>query len=309
MAYPDTLMLDDGAIYQALSWAAGQGALIQIHAENGPAIVEISSEMASEGKTEPLFHGLSRPAALEGDATARVLTLAGLAGAPIYIVHLSCKEALEAVRQARARGVRVWTETCPHYLYLSLEDLARPNFEGAKFVCSPPLRNQWQGEELWRGLATSDLQIVATDHCPFNFQGQKELGRGDFRQIPNGLPGIETRLPLLYQGVVDGKLSLNRFVDAVSTAPAKVFGLYPRKGAIIPGADADLILWDPEKSMDLSARHLHMRVDYSPYEGRIAKGGPDKVLLRGNVVVDGQRFLGHPGQGQFLRRDPFTLPS
>jgi dihydropyrimidinase len=305
-AYPGVLMMDDGAIYRALRWAARRGALIQGHAENGPAIAEVVAELAAARKLEPLYHALSRPSQLEGEATSRLCALAEVAGAPLYIVHLTCSEALEAVRAARRRGVRVYAETCPQYLYLSSEDLARPDFEGAKYVCSPPLRGKGHQEELWRGLRQGDLQTVATDHCPFNFKGQKELGRGDFRKIPNGLPAIETRVLLLHQAVVDGKLELSRLIDAVATAPAKLFGLYPRKGALIPGADADLAIWDPERSVDLGVAHLHMRCDHSIYEGRKVKGGPEKVFLGGKLVIDGERFLGRAGDGRFLPRQPFS---
>jgi dihydropyrimidinase len=305
-AYPGALMVDDGAIFRALRWSTRHGALIQVHCENGPAIVEIVGEMIAQRKTDPVFHALSRPSQLEGEATARTIALAEVAGAPIYIVHLTCCEALAAVRDARRRGLPVFGETCPQYLYLSLEDLARPDFEGAKYVCSPPLRPKHHAEELWRALAAGELQTVATDHCPFHFKELKEMGRGDFRTIPNGLPAIETRVLLMHQGVVDGKLNLNRFVDAVSTAPAKIFGLYPRKGAIVPGADADLVIWSPEKLVDLSHRALHMRVDYSIYEGKSVRGGPEKVYCRGQLVVDGATFLGQPGQGRFLAREPFT---
>jgi dihydropyrimidinase len=305
-AYPGVLMIDDGAIYRVLRWAARHGALIQAHAENGPAIAEIVAELAAAKKTEPLYHALSRPSRLEGEATARLVALAEVAAAPLYIVHLTCSEALEAVRDGRRRGVRVWAETCPQYLYLSSEDLARPDFEGAKFVCSPPLRAKWHQEELWRGLAAGELATVATDHCPFNFKGQKELGRGDFRKIPNGLPAIETRVPLVHQGVVDGRLSLSRFVDAVATAPARLFGLYPRKGAIVSGADADIVIWNPRRELDLSQRALHMRVDYSLYEGRRVAGGPDRVFAGGKLIVEGERFLGRAGEGRFLARAPFA---
>ena len=305
-AYPGVLMLDDGAILRLLRWSARRGALIQVHAENGLAIAETVALLASEGKLEPRHHALSRPSPLEGEATARVLALAEVAGAAVYVVHLTCREALAAVGAARRRGVRAFAETCPQYLYLCEQDLARPDFEGAKFVCSPPLRDPSHAAELWRGLALGDLQVVSTDHCPFNFRGQKELGRGDFRKIPNGLPGIETRLPLLHQGVVEGRIGLNRFVDLVATAPARLFGLYPRKGALVPGADADVLLWDPRREVDLSASRLHMRVDYSPYEGKVVSGGPAKVFARGRLIVDGPRFLGQAGEGRFLRREPFT---
>lgn len=305
-AYPGVLMIDDGAIYRALRWAARRGALIQAHAENGPVISEVVGELVAARKLDPLYHGLSRPSQLEGEATARLCAIAEVAAAPLYIVHLTCIEALEAVRASRRRGARVFAETCPQYLYLSLEDLARPDFEGSKFVCSPPLRPKSHQEELWRGLRQGDLQTVATDHCPFNFKGQKELGRGDFRKIPNGLPAIETRVHLLHQGVVDGKLDLCRFVDAVSTAPAKLFGLYPKKGALVPGADADLVIWDPEKPVDLGVAHLHMRCDYSLYEGKSVTGGPEKVYLGGRLVVDQGRFLGRAGEGRFLARSAFA---
>ncbi|NIO10381.1 MAG: amidohydrolase family protein, partial [Deltaproteobacteria bacterium] len=205
------------------------------------------------------------------------------------------------------RGVKVFAETCPQYLYLSHDDMARPDFEGAKYVCNPPIREASHADDLWRGLANGDLQTVATDHCPFYFKGQKDMGRGDFRNIPNGLPGIETRVPLMHQGVVDGKITLNQFVDLISTMPAKLFGLYPRKGAIVVGADADLVLWNPEKVMDLSVKNLHMRVDHSIYEGWTVKGGPDKVFCGGRLVVDGNQFLGRVGDGRFLRREPASL--
>ncbi|HCF56856.1 MAG TPA: dihydropyrimidinase, partial [Myxococcales bacterium] len=243
-----------------------------------------------------------------GEASARVLALAEVAGAPVYLVHLTCREALEAVRSARVRGVRAFAETCPQYLYLSDDKLALPDFEGAKFVCSPPLRDNSHAPALWQGLCLGDLQVVATDHCPFNFKGQKEAGRGDFRKIPNGLPGIETRLTLVHQGVVEGRLSINRFVDVVATAPAKMFGLHPRKGVLAPGADADVVIWDPQKRVDLSAARLHMRVDYSLYEGQVFTGGPAKVFVGGRLTVDGDRFLGKAGGGRFLRRRAFVDP-
>ncbi len=307
-AYPGVLMLDDAAILRALRWSAKRGALIQVHAENGLAIAELVASLAAEGKLEPRHHAASRPSVLEGEASARVLALAEVAGAPVYLVHLTCREALEAVRSARVRGVRAFAETCPQYLYLSDDKLALPDFEGAKFVCSPPLRDNSHAPALWQGLCLGDLQVVATDHCPFNFKGQKEAGRGDFRKIPNGLPGIETRLTLVHQGVVEGRLSINRFVDVVATAPAKMFGLHPRKGVLAPGADADVVIWDPQKRVDLSAARLHMRVDYSLYEGQVFTGGPAKVFVGGRLTVDGDRFLGKAGDGRFLRRRAFVDP-
>jgi len=301
--YPGVFQIDDGAIFRVLRWARESGALIQVHAVNGAATAVLIEEAAAQGKLEPVYHGLCRPSRLEGESTSRMVDLAEVAEAPVYIVHLTCAEALHAVREGRRRGAQVYAETCPQYLYLSHDDMARPDFEGAKYVCNPPIRPAWHAEELWRGLQSGDLQTVATDHCPFNFKGQKEMGRGDFRKIPNGLPGIETRVPLMHQAVVEGRISLNRFVDLVSTAPARLFGLYPRKGAIVPGADADLVLWDPEREVDLSADKLHMRVDHSIYEGRRVKGGPDRVFVHGVLVVDGDRFLGRAGEGRFLRRD------
>ncbi len=304
-AYPGALMIDDGAIFKILRWAADRDALIQVHAENGPAIAEIVDAMVAEGKTDPKYHGLSRPSVLEGEATARTIALAEVAGAPLYVVHLTCREALEAVGKARKRGQRVYAETCPQYLYLSADEMARPGFEGAKFVCTPPIRDRSHAPALWRGLRQGDILTVATDHCPFDYDGAKRMGEGDFRKIPSGLPGIETRMALTYQGVVEHKISLTRFVDATATKPAKLFGLYPRKGAIVPGADADIVLWDPARDYSLSHADLHMRVDYSPYEGMTIKGGPDKVFVRGEMVVDDGKFLGKPGFGRYLFRTRF----
>ena len=304
-AYPGALMIDDGAIFRVLRWAARKGALIQVHAENGPAIAEIVDATIAEGKTDPMYHGLSRPSALEGEATARVITLAEVAGAPLYIVHLTCREALEAVGKARKRGLPVYAETCPQYLYLSADEMARPGFEGAKFVCTPPIRDRDHAPALWRGLRQGDILTVATDHCPFDYDGAKRMGEGDFRKIPSGLPGIETRMALLYNGVVEHQISLTRFVDAVATKPAKLFGLYPRKGAIVPGAHADLVIWDPEKDYSLSHKDLHMNVDYSPYEGMTLKGAPEKVFIRGQLVVEDGKFLGKPGDGRYLFRNRF----
>jgi len=302
--YPGVFQIDDGAIFRALRWSRSRGALIQVHAVNGPATAVLVEEAAARGDLDPVFHGLCRPSRLEGEATSRMVDLAEVAGAPVYIVHLTCAEALEAVRSGRRRGVSVYAETCPQYLYLSHDDMARPDFEGAKYICNPPIRPAWHAAELWRGMRSGDIQTVATDHCPFNFKGQKEMGRGDFRKIPNGLPGIEPRVPLIHQGVVDGHISLNQFVDLCSTTPAKLFGLYPQKGSITVGADADLLIWDPQRTTDLSLAHQHMSVDHSLYEGREVRGGPEKVLVRGELVVDGETFHGRPGAGRYLRRKP-----
>lgn len=306
MAYPGVFMLDDASIFRAMTWASDSGALIMMHAENGGAIDVLVQRYIAEGKVDPVNHGLTRPSSMEGEATARAFALGALAGAPVYIVHLSSRDALNAVREARDRGEAAYAETCPQYLYLSLDDLARPGFEGAKYVCSPPLRTKDHHEDLWKGLAVDDLQAVSTDHAPFNYQGQKELGRGNFAKIPNGLPGVEDRLTLLFQGVLAGHLTLNRFVQLVATAPAKMFGLYPRKGTIAPGSDADIVVFDPNVERVLSAKTHHMNVDYSCYEGMRVKGQPEVVLQRGKVLVEKGAFHGKQGDGRFLARTRFS---
>jgi dihydropyrimidinase len=301
MAYPGVYMVDDAAIFRAMGAARDSGALIALHAENGGPIDVLVARYVAAGETDPIFHARSRPASMEGEATGRAIALAELAGAPVYIAHLSSAAALDSVRAARDRGVAVYAETCPQYLYLSDVDMTRPDFEGAKFVCSPPLRAKTDQAELWHGLRQGDLQVVATDHCPFHFS-QKELGRGDFTHIPNGLPGVEDRLTLLYQGVVAGQLSLNRFVALVATIPAKIFGLHPRKGTIAPGADADLVVFDPTAERTISAVTHHMNVDYSVYEGMAVRGSVELVMQRGSVLMADGSFLGHPGAGRYLPR-------
>jgi dihydropyrimidinase len=300
-AYPGVFFSDDGAIFKALQQTARNGGLILIHAENGPAIDVVAAQNVAAGNTDPYYHGTSRYPVFEGEATNRVIRLAQAAGAPVYIVHLSAAEALDAVRRARDEGLPAFAETCPQYLFLSLEDMGN-GFEGSKFVCSPPLRPVEHQAELWKGLIHDDLQVVSTDHCPFDFHGQKELGRGDFRKIPNGLPGVENRVDLIHDGgVVTGRISPNRFVEIVSTAPARLFGL-PRKGAVAVGLDADLVVYDPARKHTISASTHHMDVDYSCYEGREVVGGADIVLSRGKVIVDGGDWLGKAGDGQFLKR-------
>jgi dihydropyrimidinase len=303
MAYPGVFMLDDATIFRAMSAAADSGAFICMHAENGGAIDVIVRRALAEGKRAPKYHALTRPTTAEAEATGRAIALAEMAGAPLYIVHLSCNDALERVREARERGLPVYAETCPQYLYLSIENFDVPGFEGAKYVFTPPLREKWHQEKLWRGLAHDDLQVVSTDHCPFCFKEQKELGKDDFTKIPNGGPGIEHRLSLIYSGGVHGgRFSPNRFVQLVSTAPAKLFGLYPRKGAIAVGSDADLVLFDPQAQQVLSASTHHMRVDYSMFEGIRVKGVAQTVLSRGEPVIDRGKFVGRAGHGRFLRR-------
>ena len=309
MAYPGVFMLDDATIFRAMLQAAQYGGLICMHAENGGAIDVIVQRALAEGKRAPKYHALTRPTTAEAEATARAIALAEMAGAPVYIVHLSCNDALEKVREARDRGLRAYAETCPQYLYLSIENFDVPGFEGAKYVFTPPLREKWHQEKLWQGLAKDDLQVVSTDHCPFCYKEQKELGKDDFTKIPNGGPGIEHRLSLVFSGGVHGnRFSPNRFVQLVSTAPAKLFGLYPRKGTIAVGSDADLIVFDPNEEQVISAKRHHMRVDYSMFEGIRVKGVPKIVLSRGRVVVEGDKFVGRPGTGQFLRRQTFAGP-
>src|SRR6202790_2266915 len=303
MAYPGVFMLDDASIFRAMNAAANSGGMICMHAENGGAIDVLVQRALAEGKRAPKYHALTRPTTAEAEATSRAIALAEMAGTPVYIVHLSCNEALEKVREARDRGLRVYAETCPQYLYLSLENMDGPGFEGAKYVFTPPLREKWHQEKLWQGLAKDTLQVVSTDHCPFCFKEQKEMGKDDFTKIPNGGPGIEHRLSLIYTGGVHGKrFSVNRFVELVATAPARLFGLYPRKGTIAVGSDADIVIFDSNEEQAISAKTHHMRVDYSMFEGIQIKGAPKTVFSRGRTVIDAGKFVGRPGAGQFLRR-------
>ena len=298
MAYPGVFYATDGEILLAMQQAARSGATVMMHAENGIAIDQLVAQALAAGRTAPVNHGLTRPPELEGEATSRAITLAQVADCPLYIVHLSARQALEAVAQARDSGQNVFAETCPQYLYLSLDDLARPDFEGAKFVASPPLRPKDHQDSLWRGLRTNDLSVVSTDHCPFCFKDQKELGRGDFSKIPNGMPGVEHRMDLLHAGVVAGQLPLTRWVEVASTTPARMFGLYPRKGVIAAGSDADIVIYDPQARQTLSAATHHMNVDYSAYEGMEITGRVVTTLSRGHVVIDDGAYQGNPGHGR-----------
>jgi dihydropyrimidinase len=305
MAYPGVFYSDDGQILRAMQRASNNGALIMMHAENGIAIDVLAAQAVARGDTDPVWHGRTRPSALEGEATNRAIVLAGVAGAPVYFVHLSASEALAAVAAARDAGRNVFAETCPQYLYLTLEDqLGVPGFEGAKWVASPPLRSKHENHlpDLWKGLRTDDLTIVSTDHCPFCMKDQKELGRGDFTRIPNGIGTVEHRMNLIYQGVVDGKLSLARWVETCSTTPARLFGMYPRKGVIAPGADADIVVYDPSGRSSLGLAAQHMNMDYSAWEGFEIDGAVDTVLSRGAVVMSGRTFRGRAGHGRFVRR-------
>jgi dihydropyrimidinase len=301
-AYPGVFYSDDGAIFRAMQRTAKNGGLIMMHAENGMAIDVVAADEVAAGHTDPYYHGVARYPIFEGEATNRVIRLAEAAGVPVYIVHLSAREALAEVRAARDRGAKTFAETCPQYLFLSLDDM-KNGFDGAKFVCSPPLRPADHQVDLWTGLVTDDLQLVSTDHCPFDFHGQKELGRGDFRKIPNGLPGVEDRVDLLHDGgVLGGRITRERWVEIVSTAPARLFGMYPRKGAVAVGSDADLVIYDPNATRTISAKTHHMDVDYSCYEGRQVRGRSDIVLSRGSVIVRDGEFTGRKGHGTFIKR-------
>ena len=279
-----------------------------MHAENGIPIDVLVQQALAKGHTAPVYHALTRPQVAEAEGTFRAICLAEMANAPVYFVHLSAPRALEQVVNARDRGLPAFAETCPQYLFLSQDDLARPGFEGAKYVCTPPLRPREMQEDLWRGLRTHDLQVVSTDHCPFCMKGQKELGKDSFAKIPNGMPGVETRMVLMWDGGVrTGRISMNRFVEITSTAPAKIFGLYPHKGTIAVGADADLVVWDGDGAHTLSEKTLHMRVDYTPYEGREVTGMATHVLSHGKVVVENGKYVGKKGDGRFVKRSRFAL--
>ena len=302
MAYPGVFYSTDGEILKAMQQARDSAATVMMHAENGIAIDVLVAQALSRGETAPRFHGITRPDRLEAEATGRAIALAKVAGAPVYIVHLSTTGALEAVAEARDQGQNAFAETCPQYLFLSADDLAREGFEGAKYVCSPPLRAREHQANLWRGLRTNDLSVVSTDHCPFCFKEQKELGTGDFSKIPNGIPGVEHRVDLTFQGVLAGEITMARWVEVNSTTPARMFGLYPHKGVLAPGSDADIVVYDPAAKQRISAATHHMSVDYSAYEGKEVTGRVDTVLSRGQFVIDAGQYLGSEGHGKFLIR-------
>ena len=303
MAYPGVMMVDDATIFKTLQRSAENGALVCLHAEHGHMIDVLVKQALAEGHTEPKYHGLTRPPVAEGEATHRTIRMADVAGAPVYFVHLSCSEALEEVRAARATRDYVYAETCTHYLTLDSSLYDQGGFEAAKYVLTPPLRDKGHQEDLWGGLRRGDLQIVSTDHSPWRFADQKSLGRDDFSKIPNGGPSIENRFSMLYTaGVTSGLLSMNRFVDVFSTAAAKRFGMYPRKGTIAAGSDADVVIFDPDEETTISAQTHHMNVDYSMFEGMRVKGVPQTVISRGRVIVENGEYLGSPGDGRFLER-------
>ena len=306
MAYPGVFYSDDGQILRAMQSAARSGSMVMMHAENGTAIDVLVAQALAEGKTDPKYHSLTRPWETEAEATNRAIMLARLTGAPLYIVHMSAKQAVSVLQSAKDDAWNVYGETCPQYLYLSLEDqLAQPGFEGAKWVCSTPLRAKAEEhqQELWRYLRTNDLSIVSTDHCPFCFKEQKELGLGDFSKIPNGIGSVEHRMDLIYQGVVDGQISLERWVEITSTTPARMFGLYPQKGVIAPGSDADIVIYNPSARTEIGLHKTHhMNMDHSAWEGFEIDGHVDTVISRGLVVVDDHEYLGVKGRGKYLKR-------
>ncbi|SPL61416.1 dihydropyrimidinase [Ochrobactrum soli] len=304
MAYKGDTMVDDGTMIRVFDEAARRGVVVMVHAENGDAVEFLRDRFAAEGKFSPRYHALSRPPRVEAEATNRAIALAEIAGAPLYIVHVSCAEALEEVRRGRARNVNVRAETCSHYLHITEEVFDQPGFEGGKYIYTPPPRAVGQPHILWEALKCGDLQVVSSDHGPFMFKGGKDIGKDDFRLIPNGAPGIEERMALVWQGVVRGLLTPSRFVDIVSTTPAKLFGLYPAKGTIAIGTDADIVVWDPAIEHRLSVESLHSAVDYTMYEGKLIRGGVHTVLSRGDVIIENGMFRGAPGRGRYIMRQP-----
>lgn len=306
MAYKHVFQADDETLFKTLVTAKKMGALVMVHAENGDVIEYLVNEALAEGRTDPIYHALTRPPEAEGEATGRAAQLAGLADSQLYVVHVTCDEAVQKISEARKKGIDVWGETCPQYLVLDQSYMEKPNFEGAKYVWSPPLREKWNQEKLWNALRNGELQTVGSDQCSFNFKGQKELGLNDFSKIPNGGPHVEDRVSLIYsEGVHKGRLTLNQFVDVVSTRSAKLFGLFPRKGTIAVGSDADIVLFDPQQKRTLSVETHHMNVDYNPYEGMEVVGQPVSVLCRGEFVIRDKQFVGRIGSGQYLKRGKY----
>ncbi|GIN41083.1 dihydropyrimidinase [Heyndrickxia oleronia] len=303
MAYKNVFQADDETLFRTLIAAKELGALVMVHAENGDVIDYLTNKALENGNTEPIYHALTRPPEIEGEATGRAATFTGLANSQLYVVHVSCADAARKIAEARDKGIDVWGETCPQYLVLDQSYLERPNFEGAKYVWSPPLREKWNQEVLWNALKTGQLQTIGSDQCSFDFNGQKDLGRDDFSKIPNGGPIIEDRLSILFsEGVKKGRISLNQFVDITSTRIAKLFGLYPKKGTIAVGVDADVVIFDPTIERVISAESHHMAVDYNAFEGMKVIGEPVSVLSRGEFVIRDKKFVGKIGSGQYLKR-------
>jgi dihydropyrimidinase len=306
MAYKGALMVDDETLFRTMQVAAETGALVMVHAENGDAIDVLVKKTLAEGHTEPKYHALTRPPETEGEATNRAIQLARVAGSPLYVVHVSCAEAVEPIAIAREKGWDVWGETCTQYFFMDYSFLERPDFEGAKYVYTPPPRDKANQEVLWNAVRTDVLSVVSTDHCAFLWDGQKTAGKDDFSKIPNGGPGLENRLQMIHEfGVRAGRISLNRMVELLATAPARLFGLYPRKGTIAVGSDADIVVFDPERKVTISAKTQHSKSDYNLYEGTEVRGSPDVVLLRGNVLVENDELVASPGIGQFVARAKF----
>jgi dihydropyrimidinase len=306
MAYKGAIMVDDETLFRTMQVAADCGALVMVHAENGDAIDVLVKQALAEGKTEPRWHSVTRPPITEAEATNRAIKLAHLAGCPLYVVHVSCEEAIEPVAAARAAGWRIWGETCTQYLFIDEHHLAEPDFAGAKYVFTPPPRPRENQEHLWRALAGGVLSAVSSDHAPFNLATQKTLGRDDFSKIPNGAPGVENRLHMLHHfGVREGRLSMNELVELCAANPARLFGLFPRKGTIAVGSDADIVVFDPDKPVTISASSHHSNIDYNIYEGTEVIGAPEVVLVRGHVVIDGDELVASPGTGRFLHRARF----
>lgn len=302
MAYPGVFLADDATIFRAMSAAGARGGLVCMHAENGIVIKEIIKRALAAGRTSPKYHALTRPTIAEAEGVHRAIAIAEMAESPVYIVHLSCTDALNQVREARDRGIAAFAETCPQYLFRSIEDYG-DDWEGAKYVFTPPLREKHNCEDLWKGLKMDDLQVISTDHCPFCMKEQKELGVGDFSKIPNGAPGVENRMSLIYNGgVVENRISLNRFVELTSTAAAKMFGMFPKKGTIAVGSDADIVIFDPSVEHTFGVEDEHMNVDYSTYEGWKVKGKVETVLSRGKIVIENGEYKGKAGDGQFIKR-------
>ncbi|GGF15100.1 dihydropyrimidinase [Halobacillus andaensis] len=303
MAYKNVFQADDETLFRTLEEAKRLGALVMVHAENGDVIDHLVKKALQKGNTDPIYHALTRPPEAEGEATGRAAQLTGLANSQLYVVHVSCQEAVEKISEARKKGYDVWGETCPQYLVLDQSYLEKPNFEGAKYVWSPPLREKHNQEVLWNALKNGELQTLGSDQCSFDFNGQKDLGKGDFTKIPNGGPIIEDRVSILFsEGVKKGRITLNQFVDITSTRVAKTFGLFPQKGTISVGADADIVIFDPKVERTISVETSHMAADYNPFEGMKVTGQPVSVLSRGEFVVRDKKFVGTLGSGQYLKR-------
>src|ERR671935_109208 len=306
MAYKGAIMVDDETLFRVMQVAADTGALVMVHAEHGDSIDVLVKQALAAGKTEPKYHALTRPPETEGEATNRAIQLAHVAGCKLYVVHVSCEEAIAPIAAARERGWDVWGETCTQYLFVDYSFLERPDFEGAKYVYTPPPRAKENQEHLWNAVRTDALSVISTDHCAFLWDGQKTLGRDDFSKIPNGAPGLENRLQMIHEfGVRAGRISLNRMVELLCTSPAKLFGLYPRKGTIAVGSDADIVVFDPEKPVTISAATHHSKTDYNLFEGTEVTGTPEIVLLRGNVLVENDELVAEPGVGRFVARARF----